>query len=110
MLEVLAMLGERDPWFGSFDDYVDLYLLCDVDFPWKDDGTRYFPRPEDRGRFFTACKNELIAREVNHVVVSGSPERRLKQSVDAVSSLLNRSNPNSKLIGAKRTLKRTPKR
>jgi NadR type nicotinamide-nucleotide adenylyltransferase len=95
------LLGERDPWFASFDDYADLYLLCDVDFAWENDGTRYFPRDEDRRRFFEACKRELAARGINHVVVSGSRERRLKQATDAIASLLNRFAPISKLISAK---------
>lgn len=83
------LLDERDPWFASFNDYADLYLLCDIDIPWENDGTRYFPREEDRKRFLAACKRELAARGVNYALVSGSLDGRMAQATQATRGLLN---------------------
>ena len=46
---------------GVLDDcpFADLYLLTDIDIPWEDDGTRYFPAPADRRRFMAACEQVL---------------------------------------------------
>lgn len=83
------MLGsERDPFLAEFTDYADLYVLCDVDIPWVDDGTRYFPAEEDRKRFLEACRAELVARKVPFVVVSGTVEQRLEVAVEAIDVLL----------------------
>jgi HTH-type transcriptional regulator, transcriptional repressor of NAD biosynthesis genes len=82
------LLGERDPWFASFNNYAELYLLCDIDFPWENDGTRYFAREEDRRRFFRACKRELDARGVKYLLVSGSLDERLGQATQAIQGLL----------------------
>lgn len=66
------LLGKHDPWFDKFfHDYADLYVLCDVEIPWKDDGTRYFPKQEDRQRFFELCEKTLIERKVKFVYASG---------------------------------------
>lgn len=78
------LCGGRDPWFAQFRDVADLYLLCDIDMPWADDGTRYFPATADRQRFFAACQAELEAREAPFVMLSGDPESRLKTAVEAI--------------------------
>jgi NadR type nicotinamide-nucleotide adenylyltransferase len=79
------LFGERDPWFESYDDLADLYLLCDVDVPWEDDGTRYFPDPDVRRRFFDACEAELTRRAATWRRVSGPDfDARRRQAVDAV--------------------------
>ncbi len=78
------LLGHRDPWLARFDETADLYLLCDIDVPWVDDGTRYFRDEETRRRFMAACKNELEVRELSHVVISGDWDRRLEQAIKAV--------------------------
>lgn len=79
------LIGKRDPWFAQFNDYADLYLLCDVDIPWVDDGTRYFNNDEDRKRFFETCKAELEARGVPYVVISGDRDARLWKAVSAIN-------------------------
>ena len=84
--DILA--GYRDPWFDRFDDYPDLYLLCDIDLPWVRDSVRYFGDREARLRFHTACERELIARQVSFVCISGTAERRLAKAIDAVETLL----------------------
>ncbi len=82
-----TMLGAgRDPWFDDFDDHADLYLLCDIDVPWIDDGSRYFPDAEDRLRFFQACEAELVERGVRFVRITGPDwADRQAQAVRAVT-------------------------
>lgn len=80
------LLDCRDPWFDSFNDYADLYLLCDVDVPWEDDGTRYFEN--DRKRFFEVCRKELLTRRVNFVTIRGNEEERMALATEAIDKLL----------------------
>jgi len=80
------LLGRRDPWFARFRETADLYLLCDIDAPWVDDGTRYFPSTETRHRFMAACRKELAGRDLPHVVISGGWDRRLQLAVDSIQS------------------------
>lgn len=82
------LLGQRSAWFAAFQDHADLYLLCDIDFPWADDGTRYFADSQARERFFSLCRDELDRRRLNYVVVSGSREARLAQAIAATEILL----------------------
>ncbi|MDP3492992.1 MAG: AAA family ATPase, partial [Hyphomonadaceae bacterium] len=84
--DILA--GHRDPWFDRFDDYPDLYLLCDIDLPWVRDSVRYFGDPEARLRFHVACERELIARKVDFIRISGTAEQRLAKAIEAVEALL----------------------
>lgn len=74
---------------AAYDDTADLYLLCDIDMPWTDDGTRYFPSPGDRRRFFELCHDELARRGLDYVVISGDRERRMHSAVSAVAARLN---------------------
>lgn len=81
------MMGvPRDPWFAAFDDVADLYLLCDIDLPWVEDGTRIFGDAATRERFFAACREELVARGVNWALVSGAGEARLANAVAAIAA------------------------
>lgn len=80
------LLGRRDSWFARFRDTADLYLLCDIDMPWVDDGTRYFPDSQTRHRFMAACRNELEARGLAYAIVSGDRDRRLKQAIAAIDA------------------------
>jgi NadR type nicotinamide-nucleotide adenylyltransferase len=83
-----TLTGERDPWFAHFRDYPDLYLFCDIDIPWVDDGTRYFSDPADRRRFHQACERELVERKVSFVRISGDRDERLRSAVEAVTPLV----------------------
>ena len=81
------LLGSRPAWLEEWRDYADLYLLCDIDLPWVDDGSRYFPDGADRRRFFEACRAELERRGLAYVLVSGlTPENRERAAVQAVQS------------------------
>ena len=83
-----TLAGSRDPWFDAFDDYPDLYLLCDADIPWVNDGTRYFADPEQRERFHRACVRELEGRSVPWLLLSGSHSDRMKRAIAAIDALL----------------------
>jgi HTH-type transcriptional repressor of NAD biosynthesis genes len=65
----------------------DLYLLTDIDVPWKDDGTRYFPDDERRRAFMRACREVLERAGANWVEISGSWEERFAKSVAAIDAL-----------------------
>ena len=78
------LLGSRAPAIGLIDDPADLYLLCDIDLPWDDDGTRYFPAPADRQRFFEACRAELEAWGLPYVVIQGTGQAREDAAAAAI--------------------------
>lgn len=80
------LCGGRDPWFADFRRLADLYLLTDIDTPWVDDGTRYFPGKADRERFFAACRDELQARGARFVTLSGDFDRRFRTAIAEISS------------------------
>lgn len=83
------MLGHpRDPAVEAFWTAPDLYVVCDVDTPWVDDGQRWFPAPADRRRFLAACVEEVLARRVAWVLASGSVETRVAQVVEAMRTAL----------------------
>ena len=65
----------------------DLYLLTDIDIPWEDDGTRYFPAPADRRRFMAACEQVLDEAGVEWVRISGDLDARFRQAVAAIEAL-----------------------
>lgn len=64
----------------------DLYLLCDIDVPWVDDGQRDMPhrRPE----FFARCRATLEAHGRPYVMVGGDWETRFRTAVAAIDRLL----------------------
>lgn len=74
---------------GVLDDcpFADLYLLTDIDIPWEDDGTRYFPDPAERRRFMAACEQVLDEAGVAYVRVGGDVETRLGQAEAAIEAL-----------------------
>lgn len=65
----------------------DLYLLTDIDIPWEDDGTRYFPDPRDRRRFMAACEQVLEDAGARWVRLRGDLDDRLTQAVAATEAL-----------------------
>ena len=91
MTQVWAdMLGHpRDPAVEAFWTAPDLYVVCDVDTPWIDDGQRWFPAPEDRRRFLAGCIDEAHARGVPWVLASGDTATR----VDRVLAEMRRTMP-----------------
>lgn len=83
------MLGiERDASIDAAASDPDLYVLCDVDIPWIDDGQRYFPGEADRRRFFDLCEAELKTRSVPYVVVRGSVEERMATAIESIDRVV----------------------
>lgn len=87
------LLGKRAAWLDAYDDHADLYLLCDIDIPWADDGTRYFAGDEERQRFHRLCEDELKRRGVPYIAVSGSPRARLAKAVAAIEQRILSKQP-----------------
>lgn len=80
------LIGHRPEGIEPHISPADLYLLCDVDFPWVDDGTRYFADEAQRRRFAKLCRDELDRRGVPYIIVDGAPERRLARAEAEVRS------------------------
>lgn len=65
----------------------DLYLLTDIDVPWQDDGTRYYPDDARRRRFMQACRDVLEQAGARWVEISGPWEERFDKAVAAIEAL-----------------------
>ena len=81
------MFGTRDPWFATWNNTADLYLLFDVDLPWVDDGTRMFGTAAERQRFFDLSRRELERRGVRWALVSGEGSQRYINALHAIETL-----------------------
>jgi HTH-type transcriptional repressor of NAD biosynthesis genes len=90
MTQVWAdMLGHpRDPDIEAFWTAPDLYVVCDLNAPWVDDGQRWFPSPKDRERFLEKCMAEAGSRGVPWTLASGSVAARVKRVLDAMEEVL----------------------
>jgi len=84
------LTGERPAFFEQDMELCSLYLLTDVDTPWVDDGTRYFPENAVRRQFFDACRSELERRGAPYVVIRGSYAERLAAAEAAVEEAFPR--------------------
>ena len=82
------MFGRRDPWFATWTNTADLYLLFDIDLPWVDDGTRMFGSHRDRTRFFDLSRRELERRGVPWVLIQGEGSRRYLNALTAIRAAL----------------------
>lgn len=78
------LFGKRDPWFDSWTNTADLYLLFDVDLPWEGDGTRMFGSETARRRFFELSRAELERRGVRWALVGGAGSRRYLNALAAI--------------------------
>lgn len=63
-----------------------LYLLCDIDLPWKEDPLR--EHPQVRKPLFELYKQELESRNLNFEIVSGTEEKRFNNALRFVTSYL----------------------
>ena len=80
------LFGERDPWFDEWQGTADLYLLFDIDMPWRADGTRMFGTRELRQKFYDLSKAELERRGVRWAHVSGQGEERYVNAIAAIEA------------------------
>ena len=80
------LFGHRDPWFDAWSNTADLYLLFDIDMPWRPDGTRMFGTPEQRRKFFDLSRAELDRRGVRWALVSGQDDARFASALAAIEA------------------------
>jgi NadR type nicotinamide-nucleotide adenylyltransferase len=78
------LLGIRPPDLDQVEEYADFYILPDIDIPWADDGTRYFPGDAARKRFYDLCRNELEKRGLPYAVIKGEHEARVKAAAAVI--------------------------
>ena len=64
----------------------DLFLLVDCDIPYEEDKLR--ENPEERHILYQMYKDDLIQHDRKFQEISGTPSKRLKQSVGSIDSLL----------------------
>jgi len=81
------LFGRRDPWFTTWTNTADVYLLFDVDLPWVGDGTRMFGGERQRRRFFERCRDILDERGVRWATVSGQGSARYLSALHAIERL-----------------------
>lgn len=87
--DMLLGEGKRGEYLKEYTDFADLYILCGVDIPWVDDGTRYFPDKETRNKFYNLCKQELEKHNLNYIELSGPIGRRQLGAALAVEKLIS---------------------
>lgn len=79
---------ECDPWILREIERMpyDLYLLCNIDIPWKNDPQR--EHPNLREYFFNLYKKELEARKLPFKIISGIGKQRLENAIKEVNDYL----------------------
>ncbi|MBL0769271.1 AAA family ATPase [Sphingopyxis sp. DHUNG17] len=82
----VMLLGERLPEIDAWDDVADLYLVPDLDLPWRDDGTRLFGSELARRRFMDVAIAELDRRGLQWVRIDGEGDARLASALAAVAA------------------------
>jgi NadR type nicotinamide-nucleotide adenylyltransferase len=65
----------------------DLHLLTNTDISWQADPQR--EHPNQREELFELYKKELEDEKVTFNIISGKPEERLKQAIEAIDSFKN---------------------
>ena len=78
------LLRQRPADLDRVDDPADLYLLTDIDVPFKADSIRYFPDQARRAEMLTQCETELRRRGLPHVLISRGRGARLKAATTAI--------------------------
>ena len=81
------MFGRRDPWFSTWTNTADIYLLYDIDLPWVEDGSRMFGRAAERRRFFDLSRAILDERGVRWALVTGEGSSRYINTLHAIEAL-----------------------
>jgi NadR type nicotinamide-nucleotide adenylyltransferase len=68
----------------------DLYLLCDVDLPWTQDGLREYPDLEIRKRLHKTYKDLLINSGTKWAEVSGTNAERLQTAIRLIDTIFGK--------------------
>lgn len=64
----------------------DIYLLCNIDMPWKSDPMR--EHPNKRKELFDLYKSELKRNKFNFEIISGPVDIRLNKAIGIIQTLL----------------------
>jgi NadR type nicotinamide-nucleotide adenylyltransferase len=59
----------------------DLYLLCNIDLPWVQDGLREYPDEETRAKLFLTYKDIMINQSTPWFEIAGRPDQRLSSAI-----------------------------
>ena len=80
--------GICDPLLEKYalNNNYDLYLLTDIDIPWKKDDLR--DKPNERQKSFQIFKNELIKNNLPFKVINGTRIERLKKAIRYINSII----------------------
>ena len=78
------LLGVRPADLDHVETLADFYIMPDIDIPWADDGTRYFPGDAARKRFYAFCRAELEKRGLPFATIQGEHEQRVRAAVAAI--------------------------
>lgn len=91
----LLFPGQCPPWVRTQAEQRSrqyaLYLLCDTDLPWAPDPQRAFPDPADRARLRAIWREQLEARALPFVAITGQGPEREARAVTAVNRLIGAS-------------------
>lgn len=68
----------------------DLYLLCNTDLPWVQDGLREYPDDAMRQKLFKMYQDLLLNSGVPWAVVSGQQHERLHTAITAIKKINHR--------------------
>lgn len=85
-----VVFGKVHPWILEQipKRKYDLYLLCDVDLPWTQDGLREYPDLETRAKLFQIYKGTMEGQSTPWVLIHGDTEERFLKATTAVDKLL----------------------
>ncbi len=96
--ELLVIKIWSEHKYGKVDPFIlreyqkqnfDLYLLSDIDLPWKFDPQR--EHPDKRQFFFKWFEKELKAKQANYRIISGKEEERLQMAIHFIEQIFNKS-------------------
>lgn len=65
----------------------DLYLLCDTDLPWVQDGLREYPDEGLRRKLFKMYQDLLIESRVPWAIISGQQQERLQAAINVIKKI-----------------------
>lgn len=68
----------------------DLFLLCNTDLPWVQDGLREYPDEAVRRRLFKMYQDLLLNNDVPWAVVTGQQHQRLQAATGIIRTVLQR--------------------
>ncbi|WP_319764360.1 ATP-binding protein [Maridesulfovibrio sp.] len=94
--DIISSIVYASHYFGEYPQWLDdkfktlapsLYLLCDIDIPWQDDGQR--DMPEEREYMQNLFIEEFKKRGIPLQIISGSLERRFIKSSRIIDAEIN---------------------